>query len=62
MVQLLKHVIKHCEKVYERSDKNQFWSIKSSGEVLDNLKARDFNETSLSAYDFLLFALLNLII
>ena len=47
-----KHVIKYCNKVYERSGKNQFWSIKSSGEILDKLKARDFNVTSLSTYDF----------
>ena len=26
------HVIKYCEKVYERSGKNLFWSIKNSGE------------------------------
>ena len=49
-MQLLKHVIKYCEKVYERSGKNLFWSIKHSGENLD--KARDFNATSLSTYDF----------
>ena len=36
-----KHVIKYCEKVYERSGKNLFWSIKNSGEILDKLKARD---------------------
>ena len=47
-----KHVIKYCEKVYERSGKNPFWSIKNSGEILDKLKARDFNATSLSTYDF----------
>ena len=47
-----KHVIKYCEKVYERSAKNLFWSIKNSGEILDKLKARDFNATSLSTYDF----------
>ena len=47
-----KHVIKYCEKVYERSCKNLFWSIKNSGEILDKLKARDFNATSLSTYDF----------
>ena len=41
-----KHVIKYCEKVYERSGKNLFWSIKISG------KARDFNASSLSTYDF----------
>ena len=47
-----KRVIKYCEKVYERSGKNLFWSIKNSGEILDKLKARDFNATSLSTYDF----------
>ena len=46
------HVIKCCEKVYERSGKYLFWSIKNSGEILDKLKARDFNATSLSTYDF----------
>ena len=35
-----------------RSGKNLFWSIKNSGEILDKLKARDFNATSLSTYDF----------
>ena len=53
-----KHVIKYCEKVYEISGKILFWSIKNSGELLDKLKARDFNVTSLSTYDFLLFTLL----
>ena len=47
-----KHVIKYCEKVYERSGKTLFWSTKNSGEILDKLKARDFNATSLSTYDF----------
>ena len=47
-----KHVIKYCEKVYERSGKTLFWSIKNSGEILDKLKARGFNATSLSTYDF----------
>ena len=32
--------------------KTFFWSIKNSGEILDKLKARDFNATSLSTYDF----------
>ena len=49
---LQKHVIKYCEKIYERSGKNLFWSIKNSGDILDKLTARDFNATSLSAYDF----------
>ena len=58
----VKNVIKYCEKVYERSSKKLFWYIKNSGEILDKLKARDFNATSLSTYDFLLFTLLYLII
>ena len=32
------HVIKYCEKVYERFGKNLFWSIKNSCEVLNKLK------------------------
>ena len=30
------HVIRYCEKVYERSGKNLFWSIKNFGAVLIN--------------------------
>ena len=48
----VKNVIKYCEKVYEKSSKNLFWSIKNSDGILDTLKARDFNATSLSTYDF----------
>ena len=47
-----KHVIKYCEKVYERSGKNLIWSIRNSSEILDKLKARKSNATSLSTYDF----------
>ena len=46
------HVIRYCEKVYKRSGKNLFWSIKNSGEVLNKLKSRGFRATSLSTYDF----------
>ena len=46
------HVIRYSEKVYERSGKNLFWSIKNSGEVLNKLKSRGFRATSLSTYDF----------
>ena len=38
--------------VYETSNKNWFWSIKNSGEVLSKLKCRGFRATSLSIYDF----------
>ena len=46
------HVIRYCEKVYERSGRILFWSIKNSGEVLNKLKSRGFRATSLSTYDF----------
>ena len=46
------HVIRYCVTVYETSNKNWFWSIKNSGEVLGKLKCRGFRATSLSTYDF----------
>ena len=36
------HVIRYCEKVYEMSGKNLFWSIKNSGEVLKGQLERCF--------------------
>ena len=48
---------------FERSGKNLIWSIKNSVEVLDTpLKARDFNTTGSSTYDFLLLTPFYLII
>ena len=47
-----KNFIKYCEKVYERSGKNLFWSIKNSSEVLNKLKSGGFRASSLSTYDF----------
>ena len=32
------HVIKYCITVYERNCKTLFWSIKNSGEILDNFE------------------------
>ena len=46
------NLIKYCEKVYEKSGKNLFWSIKNSCEVLNKLKSRGFRVSSLSTYDF----------
>ena len=46
------HVIRYCEKVYERSGKNLCWSIKNSGEVFNKLKSKGFRAISLSTYDF----------
>ena len=45
------HVIKYCEKAYERSGKIFFWSIKHSCVILNKLKSRGFRATSLSTYD-----------
>ena len=45
------HVIRYCEKVYDRLSKT-FWSIKHSGEVPNKLKSRGFRATSLSTDDF----------
>ena len=46
------HVIKNCTTVYERNGKKLFWTIKNSGEILNNLKYRGFLASSLSTYDF----------
>ena len=52
LTSIKKHVIKYFEKVYKRSGKNLFWSIKNSCEVLNKLKSRGFRASSLSTYDF----------
>ena len=53
VLQLFKNMLSSTvKKVYERSGKNLYWSIKNSGKILDKLKARYFNKTSLSTYDF----------
>ena len=46
------HVIKYCITVYERNGKKIFWSIKSSGEILNKLKSKCFLASSLSTYNF----------
>ena len=46
------HVIKYCTTVYERNGKKIFWSIKNSGEILNDLKSRGFLASGLSTYDF----------
>ena len=57
-----KHVNKYCEKVYQRTIKNLFWSFKKLGEILDRLKARDSMRPVCLLMIFLLFTLLYLII
>ena len=40
------------KKVYERSGKNLFWSIKNSCEVINKLESRGFCSAILSTHDF----------
>ena len=46
------HTIRYCNKVYENSGKNLFWSIKNSCEVLTKLQHKGFQAKQLSTYDF----------
>jgi hypothetical protein len=46
------HTVRYCNKVYENSGKNLFWSIKNSCDVLTKLQKRGFQANSLSTYDF----------
>ena len=46
------HVIKYCNTVYENNSRNLFWSIKNSSDVLEKLKLRRFQASSISTYDF----------
>ena len=43
--------IKTCNKVLLKSIRIYYW-LKYSGEILDEIKARDFNTTGLPTYDF----------
>ena len=51
------HWIKYCEKTYEREGINYFWSIKNSTEILNKLKTKGFQASTISTYDFLCFIL-----
>ena len=46
------HVVKYCEKVYENSGINIFWSIKNSTEVLDKFSTLNFHCSAVNTYDF----------
>ena len=47
------HWIKYCEKkTYEREGINYFWSIKNSTEILNKLKTKGFQASTISTYDF----------
>ena len=40
------------KKTYEREGINYFWSKKNSTEILSKLKAKDFQASNISTYDF----------
>ena len=44
--------IKYFEKTYEREGINYFWTIKNSTEILCKLKAKGFQASNISTYDF----------
>ena len=46
------HWIKYCEKTYEREGINYFWSIKNATEILNKLKTKGFQASTISTYDF----------
>ena len=45
-------VINYCNKVYENSGVNYFWSVKNSGEVLDKLNSFNCHFTAVDSFDF----------
>ena len=47
-----KHLIRYCDKVYENSGLNLFWSIKNSTEVLDKFKMLNFACSTIGTFDF----------
>ena len=40
------------KKTYEREGINYFWSIKNSTEILNKLKTKGFQASTISTYDF----------
>jgi len=52
LTKIKEHVQFYCDKTYENSGKNLFWSIKNSTEVLDKLQINNFLASSINTYDF----------
>ena len=46
------HIIKYCNKAYENSGVNLYWSIKNSSDVLKKLQNNNFQASTISTYDF----------
>lgn len=52
LTKIKEHVERYCNKVYENSGKNLFWSIKNSSEILNKLQSKRNLASSISTYDF----------
>lgn len=46
------HVKRYCDKTYENSGINLFWSIKNSSEILTKLQHKHYQADTISTYDF----------
>ena len=54
---LKEFIIQYCERVFENSGINYFWSVKNSLDVLDKLRAFENTFHTVDSYDFLLYIL-----
>ena len=52
LVKVKEHVNRYCNKAYENSGINLFWSIKNSNEILTKLEQRKYQACTISTYDF----------
>ena len=52
LTKIKEHVKLYCDKAYQNSGINLFWSIKNSNEVLNKLQNKRYLATSISTYDF----------
>ena len=52
LIKIKEHVQRYCDKTYENSGLNLFWSIKNSNEILTKLEQRKYQACNISTYDF----------
>ena len=52
LTKIKEHVMRYCDRAYENTGINLFWSIKNSGEVLNKFEAKQHQASTISTYDF----------
>ena len=52
LIKIKEHIQRYCDKTYENSGLNLFWSIKNSNEILTKLEQRKYQACNISTYDF----------